>query len=112
MINVPYSALLILIAAVITFALRAVPFLLFRDTRRMPPLIKKIADLLPPAIMAVLVIYCLKGSLVHLEVESLALAIAVLVVIGIHLWKRNTLLSIFTGTAVYMLCIRILPQLL
>ncbi|HKM34450.1 MAG TPA: AzlD domain-containing protein [Lachnospiraceae bacterium] len=112
MINIPYSVLLILIAAVITFALRAVPFLLFRGTHHMPPLVKKIADLLPPAIMAVLVIYCLKGSLVNLGVDTLASTIAVLVVIGIHLWKRNTLLSIFTGTGIYMLCIRMLPVLL
>lgn len=111
MINVQHSVLLILIASVITFGLRAVPFILFRGTRRMPSLVKKITDLLPPAIMAVLVVYCLKGSFVNIGTDSLASGIAVLAVIGIHLWKRNTLLSVFAGTGIYMLCIRMLPVL-
>lgn len=107
MINIPYSILLIFIAAFFTFVLRSIPFLLFRGTHQMPPRVKKIADLLPPAIMAVLVIYCLKENLVHLGVNSISTFIAVLSVILAHLWKRNTLLSIFVGTAVYMICIRI-----
>lgn len=112
MINIPYSILLIFIAAFFTFVLRAIPFLLFRGTHQMPPRVKKIADLLPPAIMAVLVIYCLKENLVHLGTNSISTFIAVLTVILAHLWKRNTLLSIFMGTAVYMLCIRVLPHLI
>lgn len=109
MINVSHSILLILITSVITFALRAVPFLLFRGSRHMPALVKKIANLLPPAIMAVLVVYCLKGSFTNMGTETLSTIIAVLGVVGIHLWKRNTLLSVFSGTFIYMLCIRILP---
>lgn len=111
MVNVLHSILLIAITSVVTFALRAVPFILFGGERKMPPLVQKVADKLPPAIMAVLVIYCLKDSLLSIGAGTLATGIAVVTVVVLHLWKRNTLLSIFAGTAIYMLCIRVLPLL-
>ncbi len=110
--NVPYSILLVLIAAVVTFFLRAVPFLLFGGKRKMPDSVRVIADRLPPAIMAVLVVYCLKSDLIVLGKGTLGTVIAVVVVIMMHLWKRNTLLSVFSGTAVYMLCLHVLPGLI
>lgn len=99
-----YDLILIGIAAISTFLLRALPFLLFGGKHSMPSTVQKVSELLPPAIMAVLVVYCIKDSIS-------SPGIAVLAVIGLHLWKRNTLLSIFGGTAVYMVCIRFLPLL-
>lgn len=58
-----------------------------------------------------IVVYCIKDSISSPGSGTIATGIAVLVVIGLHLWKRNTLLSIFGGTAVYMVCIRFLPLL-
>lgn len=109
--NTIYYLILIGIAAVTTFCLRALPFLLFGGKHSMPPIVQKVSEALPPAIMAVLVVYCVKDSITALGNGTLSAGIAVLVVVGLHLWKRNTLLSIFGGTAVYMLCIRILPML-
>lgn len=106
-----YYLILIAIASVTTFLLRALPFLLFGGKHSMPPMVQKVSEALPPAIMAVLVVYCIKDSLVSMGSGTIATGIAVLVVIGLHLWKRNTLLSIFGGTAVYMVCIRALPLL-
>lgn len=109
MINVSHSILLIVITALVTFATRALPFIIFHGERQMPAFIKNIADRLPPAIIAVLVIYCLKGALFEISTTAAASAIAIIAVVLLHLWKRNTLLSIAVGTVIYMVCIRILP---
>ena len=109
MINISHSILLIAIAAFITFLLRAFPFLIFRGKQEMPAFVRGIADKLPPAIIAVLVVYCLKGSLTQIGMESLAAATALVFVVVLHLWKRNTLLSIAVGTVIYMIGIRLLP---
>lgn len=110
--NAAHSVLLIAIAAVITYSLRAVPFVLFGRGRQMPPIIKKISDLLPPAIMAVLVIYCLKADIFAFSMSSLASFIGVAVTAVVHLWKRNVLFSIASGTVVYMACLHLLPGIL
>lgn len=109
MINVSHSVLLIVITALVTFATRALPFIIFHGERQMPAIIKNIADRLPPAIIAVLVIYCLKGALFQISATAAASVIAIIAVILLHLWKRNTLFSIAAGTVIYMVCIRILP---
>ncbi len=106
------TILLIAVAALVTFGLRALPFAVFSGDRTMPSFIKKVADLLPAAIMAVLVIYCIKGDVVHFSMGTVATGISVIAVILLHLWKRNILLSIFGGTAVYMALIHLLPGLL
>ena len=77
----------------------------------MPAFLKEIADKLPPAIaiIAVLVIYCLKGPLTVLGTETIAAAIAIAGIVILHLWKRITLLSVAAGTVLYMIFIRCLP---
>ncbi|MCQ2501652.1 MAG: AzlD domain-containing protein [Lachnospiraceae bacterium] len=101
------TLILILTASVVTIALRALPFVLFGGNRQMPPVIHKVANLMPPAIIAVLVVYCLKNSIVNITMESLAAGIAALATTLVHLWKRNTLASIAIGTIIYMVCIRL-----
>lgn len=108
MINVPHSILLIAITTAITIFLRAFPFLLFGNGRQMPEAVRKAADILPPAIIAVLVIYCVKGDLFVWTAGALASFLAIVGVVIVHLWKRNTLLSIAVGTALYMVLIRVL----
>lgn len=108
-----YTVILIAITAVITFLLRAIPFMIFGGGKQMPDKVKKVADLLPAAIMAVLVIYCIKSDLLTIksefDVATLGTVVALVVVVGVHLWKRNTLISIASGTVVYMVLIRVLP---
>ena len=106
--NPAHSILLIAIASGITFLIRALPFLVFKK-RQMPAFIKEIADKLPPAIIAVLVIYCLKSPMTQFGTETIAAAIAIAGVVILHLWKRNTLLSVAAGTILYMIFIRCLP---
>lgn len=111
-----YTVMLIAITAVITFLLRAFPFMIFGGGKQMPDKVKKVADLLPPAIMAVLTVYCVKSDLLTIQtgfnIASLGTVVALIVVVAVHLWKRNTLLSIGLGTVVYMVLIRVLPLLL
>ena len=104
--NVMYSMLLIAITAVVTLLLRAFSFIVFGGNRQMPEQLKKVVSLLPPGIMAVLLVYCLKGDIVSISMGTVSSLISVAIVVLLHLWKRNTLLSIAVGTVVYMALIR------
>ena len=107
-ISAEQSVLMIAIAAVITLFTRLVPFLFFGGKREMPPVVRAVAEKLPPAIIAILVIYCVKGVLFTPGTGLWATLIALALVVGLHVWKRNTLLSIAAGTVVYMVLIRIM----
>lgn len=102
-----YVVLAIFISALITFLLRALPFLLFSGDRRMPDWLSRLGAVLPSAIMAVLIVYCLKGVKSDIIGTGIPSAIAVLVVALSFKWKHNTSLSILSGTAVYMLLLRV-----
>lgn len=97
----------VLVAAVITFFTRLAPFALFGRQGTPPKAVRHLGQVLPPAIIALLVVYCLKGGISPLNWAVLApQLIAVAVVVALHIYKRNNLLSIAGGTAVYMLLIR------
>ena len=97
---------IVLICAGVTLALRAMPFLFFGGKGGVPKLIAALGRMLPPAIMAALVVYCLKGIPYGTIADGVKQLVAAAVVVGLHVWRRNTLLSIAGGTAVYMLLIR------
>ncbi|MBQ8972863.1 MAG: AzlD domain-containing protein [Clostridia bacterium] len=103
-----YLALAVLICAACTFLLRLAPFVLFGGKKGMPPAMRRLAMKLPPAIIAVLVVYCLKGVPTGGSGGAVASLVAVAAVVALHLWRKNTLLSIAGGTAVYMALLRIL----
>ncbi len=107
-IHSEYVLLAILLAAVITFALRALPFLIFYGERKMPEFLVKLGAVLPAAIMAVLIVYCLKDIAVDWRANALSKILAVLTVGISYKWKHNTLISIAAGTAVYMILIRMI----
>lgn len=106
--NIRYILLAILLAAVITFVLRALPFLIFNGERRMPEFLVKLGTVLPAAIMAVLIVYCVKDAVTDWRTNAIPQLLAVLTVGISYKWKHNTLISIIAGTAVYMLLLRIL----
>lgn len=107
------DVILVATSAILTLLLRTFPFIVFGGKGQMPAPVKKVADLLPAAIMGVLVIYCLKGDLLSITVginnSLIGALVATVAVIGVHLWRRNTLISIAVGTAIYMVLIRVLP---
>lgn len=100
------SFLIILIISAITFALRAAPFVLFRRTGETPKVITYLGNTLPPAVMGMLIIYCLRNTSVLNAPFGIPELIAVVTVAALHLWRKNNLLSILGGTALYMVLIQ------
>lgn len=101
MMPIPQALLSTVVFALVIFATRVFPFLLF--SRRNPPkLLQFIERSIPPAVMAILVIYSLK-DIPWQGNDAIAPAAALILAILLHLWKRNALLSIFGSTAVFML---------
>ena len=100
------SFLVILTVALTTFATRVVPFLIFPKGKEIPAVIQYLGKVLTPAVIGMLVVYCLKATPVMKAPHGLPEAIAVAVTAGLHVWKRNNLLSIAAGTILYMVLIQ------
>lgn len=100
------SFLVILTVALTTFATRVVPFLIFPKGKEIPAVIQYLGKVLTPAVIGMLVVYCLKATPVMKAHHGLPEAIAVAVTAGLHVWKRNNLLSIGAGTILYMVLIQ------
>ncbi|MBR0596887.1 branched-chain amino acid transporter permease [Sinanaerobacter chloroacetimidivorans] len=107
-LSVGYSLLIIFVIASITFALRAAPFLLFSRTGRTPKVITYLGNALPPAVMGMLIIYCLRNVDFFSRPFGIPEGIAVLAVIFLHLWRKNNLLSILGGTVIYMVLVQLI----
>ncbi len=97
-----YALVCIFVSGAATFLTRLIPFVLFGRGHEMPPKLKKIADVLPSAVIAVLVVYGISPQLTALSAETVAAIAALALTVGLHLWKNNTLLSMFCATAAYM----------
>ncbi len=97
----------IAILALGTMATRFLPFLIFRDNKPTPQYIQYLGKALPAAIFGMLVVYCLKSVNVLAYSYGLPELIAIAVTVGLHLWKRQTLLSIAGGTVCYMLLVQV-----
>lgn len=98
---------IVAVIALVTAALRFLPFLIFNDKRKTPKLIEKLGKTLPYAIMGMLVIYCLKGISFASVSGWLPMLISCAVVGVLYIWKRNTLISIISGTVCYMLLVQL-----
>lgn len=101
-----HAGLMIAVIALVTAALRFLPFWIFRDNRRTPPLVSHLGKVLPFAIMGMLVVYCLKDISFTGAPFGIPELVGCAVVTALHVWKRNTLLSIGAGTVCYMLLIQ------
>ena len=97
----------ILAVAVGTMITRFTPFLLFPETKEPPEMIGYLGKVLPPAMMGLLVIYCLKGVSIINAPHGLPELIAIASIVVLHKWKRNVLLSIGGGTIIYMLLVQV-----
>ena len=101
-----YAFTMILIIALVTAALRFIPFLIFNGNKPIPKFVEYLGRVLPYSIMAMLVVYCLKGISFRKAPFGLPELISVVIVAVLHIWKRNTLLSIIGGTVCYMVLIQ------
>ena len=98
---------LIAVMSLVTMALRFLPFLLFGGSKKVPAFVSYLGRVLPYAIMGMLVVYCLKGVSWTNPPHGVPELLAILAVVGLHLWKRNALLSIGAGTVLYMLLVQL-----
>lgn len=102
-----HSLIIVAMVALATQITRWTPFLLFSGDKKLPKVVEDLGRLLPPAMMGLLVVYCFKNvswlSGSHGAPELLATA----AVVGLHLWKKNVLLSIAGGTALYMVLLQV-----
>ena len=101
-----HAAALVAVIAGVTSALRFAPFLLLRG-RETPKFIAYLGRVLPYAIMGMLVVYCLRGTGFEAVSNWMPQLIATALVVALHIWKRNTLLSIIAGTACYMVLVQL-----
>jgi branched-subunit amino acid transport protein AzlD len=97
----------VLAMAAVTLLCRATPFLFFLK-RRPPAVVDYLQVYIPPMIMTILVLSSYKGLDLSRAPYGIPEIAAGLVVAALHLWKRNTLISIFGGTALYMVLIRVM----
>lgn len=81
---------------------RFLPFLIFPAGKETPKYIRYLGNVLPPAVFGMLVIYCLKDVSIFTGSRGVPELLAIALVIGLHLWKRQMLLSIAGGTIFYM----------
>lgn len=99
----------ITIAAVVlgTMLTRFLPFLVFPAGRKTPKYVEYLGKVLPGAVFGLLVIYCLKNVSVFTGAHGFPELISILVVVGLHLWKKQMLISIAGGTICYMLLVQL-----
>lgn len=105
MINM-HSVLLIVVISLVTMAIRFLPLWIFGNGQQTPAVIQYLGKVLPYAIMGMLVVFCLKGVSVISAPYGLPELIASGVVVALHIWKRNTAVSIVGGTVVYMVLVQ------
>ncbi|MDO4295504.1 MAG: AzlD domain-containing protein [bacterium] len=107
--NLSSGQMLLLIAAMAaaTMLTRFLPFFLFPEGRETPEYVKFLGRTLPYATIALLVVYCFKGVSLTAWPFGLPELLAAVGTVGIHVWKRNTLLSIAAGTGIYMLLVQL-----
>ena len=96
----------IAVMAIITFLTRALPFLLFDRGESPPKLVLYLGRVLPPAIIAMLIVYCLKGISFATPAGWVPALLASAAAVVLHLWKGNDLLSIFGATVLYMVLVQ------
>jgi len=106
-LTVEQSLIIILIISVITFLIRGLPFIVFPANKKTPTYIVYLGTVLPYAIIGMLIVYCLKEASLSVFPFGSPECIAIFFIVMIHIYKKNTLLSIGGGTFLYMLLVQL-----
>ena len=101
------SAAFVVVMAAVTFLTRVLPFLLFDRGGKPPRVILYLGRVLPPAIIAMLIVYCLRGMTFSSPAGFVPLVLASLAAVLLHLWKGSDLISIFGATILYMVLVQV-----
>ena len=107
MMTLPQQLVTIALCAAATMLTRFLPFLVFSPKKETPKYIQYLGKALPCAVFGMLVVYCLKNVSVFSGSHGLPEAIAIAATAALHLWKKQTLLSIAGGTVCYMLLVQL-----
>ena len=105
MIDILHSTQIVAVVACVTAAIRFSPFVIFR--KKTPKVVLYLGEVLPYAIMGMLVVYCLKDAAAAAPAVWLPALAGVAVTVGLHLWKGSTLASILGGTVCYMVLVQL-----
>jgi branched-subunit amino acid transport protein AzlD len=108
MLLTPVQTLIMILAVALgSMITRVTPFLLFPENKKLPESISYLGHMLPPAMMGLLVVYCLKNISVISEPHGIPELISISAIVILHKWKHNVLLSIAGGTALYMFLVQV-----
>lgn len=103
-----YIIIALLIMTAITFGLRLAPFVLFSSKGKTHKLIHYLGKVMPAAMIAMLIVYSIRHINLLRFPSGISELIALGVVVFLHLWKRQYILSIIGGTVVYMICLKLI----
>lgn len=101
-----HATLVILIMGLVTLATRLLPVLIFGRGKKVPDYILYLGKVVPFTAMGLLIVYCLKDVSFMESPHGLPELIALAIVSGSYIWKRNTILSVVIGTVVYMILVQ------
>ena len=107
MMTLPQQIITVAMCVLATVLTRFLPFAVFSARKPTPKYIQHLGNLLPGAIFAMLVVYCLRNVSVTTAPYGLPELISIAVLAALHLWKRNVLLSIGVGTVLYMVLVQV-----
>lgn len=97
----------ILVITLTTMMTRFLPFMIFKSNQPIPPIVQYFGDILPPAMFGLLVVYALRDVQWMTAAHGLPALGAIIIIVLVHLWKRNMLWSIAAGTICYMIFLRL-----
>ena len=97
-----HALLIIIVMGAMTLATRIVPVLIFGRGEKVPDFILYLGKVVPYTAMGLLIVYCLKDVQLLEAPHALPEIIALAIVSGSYLWKRNSIFSVVLGTAIYM----------
>ena len=98
-----HDILIVAVISIVTVAVRFLPFIVFRDQEDVPETVRYLGKVLPGAVMGMLVVYCLKDINLAAPGYGLPQILSVAVTAAAYFWKKDTSISVITGTACYML---------
>ena len=107
LMTVPEQIITIAICVTGTMLTRFLPFMIFSSKKPVPKYIQYLGKALPLAVFGMLVVYCLKNVSLLSGSHGIPEIIAIAVTAGLHLWKKQMLLSVAAGTFVYMLLVQL-----
>jgi len=100
------ALIIIAILALGTAITRFLPFVIFPDAASVPRYVVYLGKMLPTAAISILVVYCLRDVTFAMAPHGAPEVIAIAAVVALHIWRKNTLLSIAAGTVIYMLLVQ------